>query len=600
MADTTYSVVVDYKVHDRALYEAQRHFAALGASAAAHKSQISAMRSQYGSLGSIGTTLGAGLGGMFRGIGGAIDGVTGKIESAAKGAAAFAAVGGGLAAFGLAKSVGSLNRELEDSTIGFGAMLQAAKYTTTWNDSLTTSKALLKAVRADAAALPGETRDLREYLAQALPGAGQSGISLGKLEKLSASAMAASAALGVDFATGSREYGRLMMGGAGAAGAHNILGLKLGISGDEARKFNALGAGARIDYLVKKFSAFDDSIAAYQHSFTGLSSTLADQVKLFASTAASPLFDRVKSVLEDATGWMDRNQSVWMGWATRTGDTLAAGFDRARQIVIDIAPHMKRLAEYAERVATPAHLKTIGAEYAGLKIAGIGAKAAPGLLSAVGGEGALGALGGGAASLAVTGPVAGAVLFDLAAGAVGAYGAVKDLSDVTSRYHNTATISMHGIEENFGKTIASMKSAADSLEQPFNHLAEWMGANLLESIKAVSKVAETAAGNFNRFASTIGSVYEWFNPRGMHDEGKHAADQGYHFKTLAPRHEEDVLGRTPLPKVVNHATHIHSLTVNQTIPAQSDPTRLARKVVDMIHEAARVPTKAVTAQDYRR
>ena len=103
---------------------------------------------------------------------------------------------------------------------------------------------VMSQMRKDAAALPGEFRDLVGiFKTISIPGF-QAGASVDEIRAVAAQAMAVSQVMGLPMEQASRELAMLLEG---RAGAHNVLGMRLaGLAGQRAEAFNKLTAADRL------------------------------------------------------------------------------------------------------------------------------------------------------------------------------------------------------------------------------------------------------------------------------------------------------------------------------------------------------------------
>ena len=168
-------------------------------------------------------------------------------------------------------------------------------------EGMSVASSVMAQMRKDAAALPGEFRDLVGiFKTISVPGF-QAGASIDQIRSLAAQAMAVSQVMGLPMEQASREMAMLLEGRAGAP--HNVLGMRMaGLGGERAEAFNKMPAADRLETVRKELEKFAPAIEAYSHSFEGLSSTLVDNAKRFLGLATAPIFDRIKGVLSDANG----------------------------------------------------------------------------------------------------------------------------------------------------------------------------------------------------------------------------------------------------------------------------------------------------------
>lgn len=232
-----------------------------------------------------------------------------------------AAAGVGAAVYGVA----SLNSELEKTQIALADIFTANGVTGNLTDGMGMAADMMKQLRKDAAALPGETSDLAQIFKLAAISGLQSGADVKQLEKLSANAMAFGMGVAnLDSATVARELSGLLNG---KAGGHNILGLQLGLGGDTAKSFNQKSGAERFAETSKLLEKHSGSLVLFANSFEGMSSTLRENAKMFIANATKPLFDHVKGTIASLNGWFDSNQGRIGTWANLIGQRLSDAWD---------------------------------------------------------------------------------------------------------------------------------------------------------------------------------------------------------------------------------------------------------------------------------
>src|SRR5579859_4688074 len=280
--------------------------------------------------------------------------LAGAFEGAVEGAASLAAT---LGKVGAAAAVGAvtyatlLNKELENTQIALAAIFGANGITASMPEGMGVAADVMAQMRKDAAALPGEFKDLVSiFKTISVPGF-QAGASINELRDVAAQAMAVSQVMGLPMEQASRELAMLLEG---RAGAHNVLGMRLaGLGGEKAEAFNKLPAAERLERVRTELEKFAPAIEAFSHSFEGLSSTLVDNAKRFLSLATAPLFERIKGALGEANAWFDGNEEKVNLWANLIGSRLADAFDVGREKVRAWWPEIEAFAEHAyERIAS--------------------------------------------------------------------------------------------------------------------------------------------------------------------------------------------------------------------------------------------------------
>jgi hypothetical protein len=599
-----------------------------------------------------------GLGGVLSRVGheastlaGSLVGVfEGAIEGAVSLASTLGKVGAA-AAFG-AVTYGTLllNKELENTQIALAAIFGANGITASMPEGMSVAADVMAQMRKDAAALPGEFKDLIGiFKTISVPGF-QAGASIDELRSVAAQAMAASQVMGLPMEQAARELAMLLEG---RAGAHNVLGMRLaGLGGERAEAFNNLPAVERLATVRKELEKFAPAIEAYSHSFEGLSSTLLDNAKRFLSLATTPLFERIKATLSEANGWFDGNQEKATLWASILGDRLGRAFDVAKDKIRAWWPSIEAFAEHAyDRIAsiwqrveplvegladraakllgdpkTLDRLEQLGLLYAGMKGGGLLGGLVPsipgladldrlvkstGIAGKVAPEGsAFDAVSGRFRDLMTGQFVAGEAggLFELLAdpvvlgaaaaaaallveGLVATAGAIHALADETSSYHDSAVSLWQDIEGHGGAALDAISRAATELEPYALDLADSMGVQLLEAIKLLAMGAEGAARVIEGATSIFASAMDLIGVE-PGAGGHQRMSRGRRTNPGALREFGAGVGDALAKHTVKTGAGgggggVHVARVEITVSGNQDPNRVARVIAGHLADLAR-------------
>lgn len=309
-------------------------------------------------------TFGAGGYGGFQSKIGAVEGAFSRLSSQLQGMgravmAPFDAVakkavdvGVGLGKLGVAGGIGlatygvtHLNKELESTQISLAAIFGAQGISKNMTQGLAIGADVMRDMRRDAAALPGEFQDLVGiFKTVAIPGFG-GGLGVKQLESLSSKLMATGAVTGLPMEQVAREAAMLMEG---RSGAHNVLGMRLmGLGGHEAERFNKLAPAARIKEMTAAVDKFAPAIAVFSNSFEGLSTTFLDNAKRFLGVATEPLFGKIKDTLRDINRWFSDNEAYVNSEAQAIGSKAAYWFEVGKEKIQEWWPAIETFARNA-------------------------------------------------------------------------------------------------------------------------------------------------------------------------------------------------------------------------------------------------------------
>lgn len=279
MADVEYSVLAVLGVKDAAKFKGAMNSAASGVGQFA--SGLAGVASQVAGLG--------------------ISAVAMAAKVASIGAGAVLAVGG-VAAAGMVKNLSML----EDKSIQLSAVIAAAT-STPFEQTRVESNKLFEQFRQDAITSAGETKDfvgVAASIAGAMIGAGR---SMDELRSATQGVVATAPSLGTSFEQAGNDVMRMFQGHAGVELPffRAMLSIPaLGIKSAEA--FNKMGVNKIIDTTVSALRnpAFLAAAAAMGNTFTGLSSTVQDQMKTMGGAIGGPIFEHIKHGMKSFTNMM--------------------------------------------------------------------------------------------------------------------------------------------------------------------------------------------------------------------------------------------------------------------------------------------------------
>jgi hypothetical protein len=289
------------------------------------------------------------MGGAARGLGGLMDSAAGAMLRLGGAAVGLVGLGGaGLAIKGISTGLVGVNAKLEDSQIGFATIFNMLGNTGMTN-GLVLGKSLMADIRKDAAALPGEFGDfvsMAQTLTAPLLNAGK---GVQDIREMTSQTVVAAAAMGVQFDQAAREMAMLLEG---HAGGHNVLGMRLGINTHtqvNGKEFNKATAAERFDFLQKAMAKSSDSLDSFKHSWSGLTSTMVDNIKMLLGRTTAPLFERIKGSLEGINKVLDSGKATH--FADAVGGMLTTGYDKLTGAVDYVVDHWGVIKSYAHEAA---------------------------------------------------------------------------------------------------------------------------------------------------------------------------------------------------------------------------------------------------------
>ena len=293
-------------------------------------------------IGSLASTL-SDFGGK---AGAALDSIA---DTAINAALSIGAAGIGAALLGVKVGLVDVNAKLEETQIGFATIFDM-QGVANFTDSMGLAKTLMEGIRKDAQILPGEFGDfvsMAKTLSAPLLQAGQ---SLDGVRNMTRDTVVTAAAMGIEFQQAARE---MAMALGGRVGGHNVLATRMGITAEtqiNGKKFHDASNVERYDFLTNAMKKATDALPAFQASWAGVTSTMADGMKRFLGNATLPLFEKMKGAVNRLNGMLDSPAAAKM--AEGIGNALGIGFDWALKKTEWIAEHWDEIRRKANEFAT--------------------------------------------------------------------------------------------------------------------------------------------------------------------------------------------------------------------------------------------------------
>lgn len=571
-------------------------------------------------VGKVGGDLNKSLGGVKDLVGGIAGGLgnafTGAVESAARLGAVLGTAGAAAGVMAVAHGVTHLNQEAEKAQISIGAILSAQGVAGGMSEGLMRAGDIMKEMRRDAAKLPGEFSDLQNFFKLGASSGFQLGADVNRMEKLSANAMAASAAVGIGMDQSARELAQLLQG---HAGGHNVFGSLLGLN---AANFNHLTGGERLKAVEGALGKYQGSIDAFATSFDAQSSTLRDNAKQSLQRLTAPIFERSKSEMAKANEWFDKNEVAIGRYVDRIGGGLDGAFRYGIDHIKSWGPAMASFAENTGHALFNAFRRVepflLRAEKLGQHLLGD-----PNLMSKVGSvAGAYGAvkLGtavgpsvmsaassiGGAAGLsgAATGGI-GALVMGLIAADMASVGHV--LTDSNAWMHEEAVEHWNSMKAHFGSAFTHFGNALEKLEPIGVKIADLYGNWIVGQLDRAAYMLDVFAGGLERLANGVSTGVSIISERarafdkltggrlGLVDDEGSAITKGtllhQEMRGLLREVRDDGADAKKTPTVKGGGgTSIQKVEI--VISTNQDPSRIARAAVDELMKTASNPTSS--------
>lgn len=241
-------------------------------------------------------------------------------------------IGFAAAGFGLQKAASALvgyNATVQDTKLQIGGMLALARKTDLV-DELKNADKVFANLQARAKSLPGTTQEYTRFAGMITQPIMDAGLGMKALEDLTVNAVVAAKALGYQADLAARDIDQALRGQFHSTDpfAGKILG-SIGYKGEDGRaKYNALSADKRASELQralmqKQLSQLAD---AQGKTFTGVWSTLKDNLEQTLGKVGLPLFRRLGKEVEGWNKWIDQNGRRVQEIAGSIGSALVTGF----------------------------------------------------------------------------------------------------------------------------------------------------------------------------------------------------------------------------------------------------------------------------------
>ncbi len=310
-------------------------------------------------------------------------------------------------AFGLHKGYEALvgfNAEMQDMKITMTALTQA-----NLNEPFELARVQMDAMVDDFTAFakqsPLTTKEIVEFAQNVEAGVFSANGSLQDFKVISEQGALAAKMLGADANYAGVEIQEMLMGAVrkNMRFARNLLGF----AGEkDTNEFNAKSDLERLEIVKKALTspAMKQAGKQFQESFTGVTSTLKDQLQLIFGQIGLPLFKALTEEVKKWTEWLDKNPDKIKQFAADFQSALAEGFAIMKEVAGFIVEHKDLLLMLAKAYLAS---KAVG------MVAGIGGGLVQSLAGLVSGPGSFSMLG-----LSITGVIA----------ALGAWAGVLELT----------------------------------------------------------------------------------------------------------------------------------------------------------------------------
>jgi hypothetical protein len=325
------------------------------------------------------------------------------IEDAAEGAShsthglggAIGAVGGMLVgAFGLheaEKALIGFNAEVQNAKIGLSTMLQGNRGGS-WEMATNNAERLYNEFQKFSQLTPVTTQDVMQFGNAVAVATFQAGGGMKDFKLLAEQGTVAAQALGMQADYTSREISEMLMGNVN----NRMMFAKqiLGMANMTEEAFKKLSGHGRMEVIEKVLggTAMQNATKAYSESFTGVTSTLKDNLQILLGKVGLPLFKAVTAEVQHWNQYIGENQGKIERMAKALGSDLVDGFRMVKDAVMFLVEHKDLLIKIGEIWLAAKGASMLGGSIGGLMkgAGGLGANV-KGVGGAMGSMGQLGA-----------------------------------------------------------------------------------------------------------------------------------------------------------------------------------------------------------------
>jgi hypothetical protein len=525
-------------------------------------------------------------------LGSVLGGIADKVEDTVVG---FVKLGAAAGLAGAVYGVYHLNNQLEQTQISLAAIFQAQGFASTFTGGMTQAADQVAKMKNDVKTLPGDLGQLSNIMKTIATPAAQAGAGTDAIRQLAGNTMLIGQILGVPQEVAAREMAQLL---SGRAGAHNILGTRLGFVGEDAKKLNTESAAARYADIQAQLAKYGGAKDAFGNTFVAQWTTAIDNVKYqLATPITARLFDHVKASLVEVNNWFDRNHDKIENFALVVGGHLANAWDRAEAAIKRFEPTLERVANVAEHFGTKNAVDM--AERA--IPAALALKLAPSIVT--GGSRMLGSAiqAGGAEAAVAAMPEALMVALPLF---LATAGAIDNLTTVNGHFRETTIDDFRSIARHGEEIWKSMEASFEHVRP----LVDTWGDIFVKSLTGVSWAAEKAAWAIEQ---TIAPYEDLFKLIERHAPGyKEYQDKNYEYGVHAgdyDRTNDLMLGAmaaraAAMPDAEKATPRAAPSTTIQkveiVVKGSDDPSRVARLTLAEIKKLGAHPTSSSYIPNY--
>ncbi len=236
-----------------------------------------------------------------------------------------ATLSGGLAMVAAKRSLIDFNAELEQSRIQIGGLLQL-NMGGEWADSMGKATTLVRQLQEEAKRSVGTTKEMVEMASMLARPITAAGLGMEELRVISARATVAAKAFGVEAGVAALDIEQALAGT--LTKQERFARALLEPMGFTTASFNKLDAKQRAQTLNTAFQqpALASMAKAQEQSYSGVVSTLQDNLEMALGKVGLPLFQRITTEVQRWNSWIEANTDRIESFSREMSSTLIAGF----------------------------------------------------------------------------------------------------------------------------------------------------------------------------------------------------------------------------------------------------------------------------------
>jgi hypothetical protein len=311
-SSTTYDVRVRMALDDKA----SRGMGALGTSARKASGEVDQLNKRMSLLNTTAGRVGGAIGAYF----------------------------GGRAAY---SALVKYNSAVEDTTNQLGTVIQLNQKIGR-GEAMGKGQKLMEQFREDAKQSAGTMKEMADFAARIVNPVLQAGGTLDDLRNFTKAAVVAGSTLGISAEVASFDINQALRGT--STQRDQLTTSLLNSQGMTTDQFNAMSGEGRLGVLRKALNddAWKDAAKSFETSFSGVTSTLKDNLEQLAGSVGKPLFMAISESVGEMNTWISRNQGSLQNMAKEFGAILKEAFGYIKSAMSFIWEHRELLMSLAK------------------------------------------------------------------------------------------------------------------------------------------------------------------------------------------------------------------------------------------------------------